>query len=61
MLKRKICICCACSNNSSVLFAENFEQEQQVSKHTVKTCHSYLLEMPGQILVGTRVSVNLTL
>lgn len=36
MLKRKITICCACSNNSSVLLSEKFEQEQQVSKHAVK-------------------------
>lgn len=36
MLKRKISVCCACSNNSSVLLSEKFEQEQQVSKHTVK-------------------------
>lgn len=36
VLKRKITICCACSNNSSVLLSEKFEQEQQVSKHAVK-------------------------
>lgn len=42
MLKRKISICCACSNNSSVLLAEKFEQEQQVSKHCKKKKKSFL-------------------
>lgn len=56
MLKRQITICCACSNNSSVLLSEKFEQEQQVSKHTVKKFHSkiYLLGLPEQILVCMR-------